>query len=233
MSHTRQGSAEQIVPEDSSLLRGGVVLLSEVAGVDERLRALARGLVAEGYVVALPDLGWRGEAPEPDSVARPERPVRAARELVDSESLADVRVALHGLPRGHPRFVVGFGAGGTYARMAGCTLPGIAGVVEFCGQVMYAGTDRNHPVQPLDLAPGLACPIQCHFGTEDTVAPPSHVDLLEERLKRPRGGPSPAVQVFRYPGCGHGFMDPGSLEARPDAAGLAWSRALRFLDELT
>lgn len=235
MPHTRPRTdcvPEQIAPKDMSLVRGGVVLVSEVCGVDDTLRTFARRLAGEGYVVTLPDLWWRTTRPDAHAPgAAPGGASALVEALVDTEAVADVRVALNELPRDLPRFVIGFCIGGMYARMASCTLPGLAGVIEFYGRVVYAGTSVNHPVQPLDLAPGLACPIQCHFGSEDTVAPPSHVDLLEERLKRPRAGATPAVQVFQYAGCGHGFMNPARAGYRHDAAELAWSRALRFLDE--
>lgn len=202
--------------------RGGVVLISEVFGVDAPLLAYARKLVDEGYSVAMPDLWWR--APKPD--VRAEGGIMHAIEAVsDSEAMVDVREAMALLPE--PRFVVGFCMGGLYARMAACALPGLRGAVEFYGRIRYPGTSRNKPVQPLDLVSGLGCPIQCHFGEDDTVAPPPHVDELEQRL----AGRGHGAQIFRYPGCGHAFLNPERPTYRAQPAALAWSRALRFLDE--
>ena len=40
------------------------------------------------------------------------------------------------------------------------------------------------------------------------------------------------VQLFRYPGAGHLFTDPGTPGHDDQAAALAWQRSLRFLGSL-
>jgi carboxymethylenebutenolidase len=112
--------------------------------------------------------------------------------------------------------------------MAACTVPGFAGAVEFYGRIVYAAITPNKPAQPLDLLLGLSCPLQCHFGEADPVCPPEHVDALERRL----AGAPRAAQVHRYPGCGHAFLNPTRPTWNPEAAELAWARALHFLDHL-
>lgn len=219
-----QAGPFEVVESSDGPARGGIVLVSEIHGVETSLRQLAGRLAGEGYTVVMPDLWWRTGRPDLTG----EGAIPAAVEAVsDSLALADVRAALGALPAGLPRFVVGFCLGGLYARMAACTLPGLAGAVEFYGRVVYAGTSANKPVQPLDLLSGLGCPLQCHFGTDDTVAPPRHVDLLEQRL----AGRAYAAQVYRYAGCGHRFMNPSAPAYNAAAAALAWGRLTRFLDE--
>ena len=205
--------------------QGAVVLISEVSGVDDALLGYANRLVEEGYTVAMPDLWWRSGRPDLSVEGGMARAIEAVR---DSEALFDVREALAGLAgRPVPRFVMGFCLGGLYARMAACALPGLSGAVEFYGRIRYPGTTEQKPVQPLDLVSGLGCPIQCHYGSEDTVAPPAHVDELEQRL----GGRAYPAQVFRYAGCGHAFLNPHRPSFRAEPAALAWSRAIRFLGE--
>jgi len=41
-----------------------------------------------------------------------------------------------------------------------------------------------------------------------------------------------SVQLFRYPGAGHLFTDPGTPDHDDQAAALAWQRSLRFLSSL-
>jgi carboxymethylenebutenolidase len=203
--------------------RAGVVLVSEVGGIDPVLRDYAARLVAEGWFVAMPDLWWRTGRP---TLGTSERVAAAVAALADHEALADIAAARSVLPPGLPTFVLGFCVGGLYARMAGCALVGLAGVVEFYGRIVYPTITATKPVQPLDLLPGLGCPIQCHFGSEDPVAPQAHVDELERRLAtRPR-----ASQVFRYPGCTHAFMNPERPGWDPAAARLAWQRAVNFIE---
>ncbi len=223
---------EKITSTSDVSTRGGVVLVPEIWGVDDALRGWARRLADEGFDVVMPDLWWRtarggGSEGRKLDLAGPSGVMAAVEATVDSEALADVRAALAQLPPDLPRFIMGFCIGGLYARMAACTLPGLAGAVEFYGRIVYAGTSPNKPVQPLDLIAGLGCPLQCHYGAEDPVAPPGHVDLLEQRL----AGRSFPAQVFRYPACPHAFMNPNRPGYQRDAAELAWARALRFLDE--
>lgn len=57
-------------------------------------------------------------------------------------------------------FVIGVGAAmGVHARMAACVGGSAwAGAVSFGGRIVYGALDAQHPIQPLDLLPGLACP---------------------------------------------------------------------------
>ena len=144
--------------------RGGVVLLP-----DSDLRAV---LEQAGFEVVVPDLG--GDPTDPEVI----RLLTAARDL---------------LPAG-PRFVVGTGNGGLYARIAACAVLGLAGAVSFGGRISYAGVNIRQPIQPMDLLPGLSCPLQCHFEADDPAAPAAHVDELERRL----AGTSRPWQLFRY-----------------------------------
>lgn len=206
--------------------RGGVVLVSEVFGVNEALRGYAGKLVDRGFVVAMPDLWWREGRPPMTS----HEEIAAAVERVrDGQAMADVAAARTVLGIGAPHFVMGFCLGGLYARMAACVVPGLAGAVEFYGRVVYPVITANKPVQPLDLLPGLCCPLQVHVGTEDHVAPRSHVNELERRLQ---ARPQPSM-VFRYEGCGHAFMNPDRAAWRPEEATVAWGRVVNFLEHLT
>lgn len=202
--------------------RVGVVLISEVFGIDDTTRDYAAKLVGEGFGVAMPDLWWRRPRPSMDT---PEEVSAAAASVVDSEAMVDVAAAFRALSGFTHRFALGFCLGGLYARMAGSAVPGLAGAVEFYGRIVYPVITPAKAVQPLDLLFGLGCPLQCHFGAEDPVAPPEHVDELERRLAA-RGKP---WQVFRYPGCGHAFMNPRRPRWRPDEAATAWARALTFI----
>lgn len=94
-----------------------------------------------------------------------------------------------------PRFVVGVGVGGHHSRLAACAVLGLTGVVSLGGRIWFPGTDAEHPIQPLDLLPGLGCALQCHFAADDDETPHTWVDELERRL----AGTSRPYQVFRYP----------------------------------
>lgn len=206
--------------------RAGVVLVPDAGGLDATLRDYAGRLVDRGYAVALPDLWWRLPAPPPTATGADR--AAAADLLCDPEVLQDLASARAALGELRRVFVMGFSLGGLYARMGACAMLGFVGAVEFYGRVVYPAVGPRRPAQPLDLLPGLRCPIQCHFGSDDAVAPPAHVDDLEARLRLRQVG----SQVFRYPGCAHGFLDPSSPAWRPTEARLAWARSCAFLDAL-
>ena len=178
--------------------RGGVLLVPDhVEAEPGEVDAAVARLVAAGFVVVVPELGWRG-----------------GECLSDPDAIADLRAARDLLPPGR-RFVVGLGQGGLYARLAACAVLGLAGAVSFGGRVSYPGVSAQRPMQPLDLLPGLGCPLQCHFDQADDDTPAGHVDELERRLS----GTSQPWQVFRYP-----------LPARRgDTARTAWGRVSSFL----
>ncbi len=207
--------------------RGGVVLVGEAFGPDDALRSWADALVHARYDVAIPDLWWRSGGPPPregvdavrDAVAR----------LSDFEALADIAAARDRLSHERPKFVLGFCIGGLYARLAACVTPGLTGAVEFYGRIRYGALSANKPAQPLDLLPGLACPLLAHFGDADPIAPRDQVEELRRRLEPL----VPCSLVHLYPGCGHAFMNDATPAWNPAAARTAWSRSVAFLDHLS
>jgi carboxymethylenebutenolidase len=224
LEHTSAGLPVHRV-SDAVDARAGVVFVPEVWGVDDALRGWARRLAEEGFAVAMPDLWWRYGGSPP--LATPAEVGAAVARLDDGNALRDVAAAANVLPPGLPRVVMGFCVGGLYARLASAAVPGFVAAVEFYGRIVYPTLTPEKPAQPLDLLPGRACPLLCHFGELDPVAPPNHVDELERRLS----GQLAAAQVFRYPQVGHAFMNPSRPGWNEAAAERAWQRTLRFLDE--
>jgi dienelactone hydrolase len=196
----------------------------EVWGITEFLLGRAEDLRARGWAVETPDLFRHTTRPRLDDM---EAVNAAIAGLDDAVALLHLLRARSRLPA--PRFVIGWCLGGLYARMAACTQPGWAGAVEFYGRLIYPAITPEKPAQPLDLIPGLSCPFQAHFGDDDAIAPPHHVDALEARL----GATDVGWQVFRYAGRGHGFMRPGAPTFSADVAERAWTRALTFLDNVS
>ncbi len=225
-SHANARNGAPVLVFDEGGARGGVVLVSELWGLDEALRGWAARLANEGYTVVAPDLWWRHPGVPPLGT---HDEVRAGLLLLDDGlALQDIAAAAALLPAGRPRVVIGFCVGGLYARMASAAVPGLAAAVEFYGRLVYPTLGPSKPTQPLDLLPGRACPLLCHYGADDPICPPHHVDELERRLS----AQAAAGRVYRYPGATHGFMNhrrPGGSAA---TAELAWSRTLRFLDEV-
>ncbi|MEU0052166.1 dienelactone hydrolase family protein [Streptomyces sp. NPDC006309] len=76
---------------------------------------------------------------------------------------------------------------------------------------------------PASARPGLR--VQLHAAEPDDFAPPERVAALH-RAARERGVD---LEVFRYPGAGHCYTDPGLPDHDPAAAELTWRRVLDFL----
>lgn len=71
-------------------------------------------------------------------------------------------------------------------------------------------------------------PVQLHIADPDTYQPATEVDAWGQAMAEAGA----AVQVFRYPGAGHLFTDPGTADCDGPAAALAWQRGLAFLSGL-
>jgi dienelactone hydrolase len=201
--------AERVAARDE---RGGVVLIPFAENVDEVARGWSLRLASVGFTVVLPVLGWRAESTD----------------LSDTEVIGDLAAARDLLPRSRPRFVVGLGGNGLYARMAACAVLGLTGAVDLGGRISYPGVSARRPIQPLDLLPGLSCGLQCHFATRDPGTPAAQVDDLERRLATARW----PTQVLRYPGREPGFLDPRLPAWNAENAASAQARTLSFLHHL-
>ncbi|MFF9086421.1 dienelactone hydrolase family protein [Streptomyces sp. NPDC014991] len=76
---------------------------------------------------------------------------------------------------------------------------------------------------PASARPGLR--VQLHAAEPDDFAPPERVAALHRAARERRVD----LKVFRYPGAGHLYTDPGLPDHDPAAAELTWRRVLDFL----
>jgi carboxymethylenebutenolidase len=104
---------------------------------------------------------------------------------------------------------VGYCWGGTLAYLAACELPLACAVV-------YYGRVGDY----LERKP--RCPMMFHYGTEDKSIPLEDVARLRAAL--------PAATVHIYEGAGHGFNCELRASYHEEAAALARTRTLEFLN---
>ncbi|HNH49463.1 MAG TPA: dienelactone hydrolase family protein, partial [Myxococcota bacterium] len=180
----------------------GIVVVADVQGADAMLASYAGRLVDEGYSVAI--VGRWNVASDLD--------------LPDHKGLAAVRRGKAGLAGVERLGGIGFGVGGLVARLAASALPGFSVAVDFGGRIVYPSITADKPAQPLDLLPGLRGGLLCHYGEQDPVTPPAHVEELNQRMAF-RQLP---FSLYLYPNCGRGFYDPQDEGYDLDAAELAW-----------
>lgn len=87
--------------------------------------------------------------------------------------------------------------------LAACTLEGIDCAVDCWGNAVCAPENLTpqRPVQPLDYAENLNCPLLGIFGNEDKNPTAEDVDKMEARLKEL----GKDYEFHRYDGAGHGI----------------------------
>lgn len=188
-----------------------LIIVQEIFGVNDHMRYVADTFAREGYFVVVPALFDRAERDVelgygPDDI---DRGLKLRSEIPEDKVLLDILAAAGAAPSGIPRGIVGYCWGGTVAWQGATRSTAFrAAVGWYGGGIAKARTERPH------------CPAQLHFGEKDGSIPMSDV----EAIKAAR----PEVEVFTYPGAGHGF----GCEARgsyvPQDAALALKRTLDF-----
>lgn len=194
-------------------IRGGLVIVQEIFGVNAHIRAVADGFAAEGYLAVAPALFDRIR---PDiELAYDEAGVaegRALRPQVSWESTVyDVTAALSHAAEAGAVGVVGYCWGGSIAWLAACRLSPTAAVC------FYGG----HIYEFRDETPN--CPVMFHFGEQDQGIPLEQARAVQAA--------HPDCPFFTYP-AGHGFNCDLRGSYHAESADLARRRTLDFLEPL-
>jgi carboxymethylenebutenolidase len=189
----------------------GLVVIQEIFGVNHHMREVSDAFAAAGYAVITPAMFDRvqrgvelGYGPDDMKTGRDLRAkVPEAGIVADIEAAAK---ALGNVPVG----IVGYCWGGTVAWWGATRSHAFKAAVTWYGGGI-AGTRTEHP----------NCPVQMHFGEVDSGIPLSDVDAIRAA--------KPEVEIFVYPGAGHGFGCTERDSFKPDARDLAQQRTLAFL----
>lgn len=194
--------------------KGGMVVIQEIFGVNQHIRAVCDRLAGEGYRAVAPALFDRTQKDfqsgyTPDEIAE-------ARKFVANPDwgamLRDTDAALKELKKeGGPVGIIGFCMGGTIAFLSAAKLDGLAASVCYYG----GGIAKNADEKP-------KCPTQMHFGEADQGIPMSDVEMIRQK----RGGD---CEIYVYPVAGHGFHCDERGSFHSDSAKLAWERSMAFL----
>jgi len=111
--------------------------------------------------------------------------------------------------------ILGFCRGGREAMLFGARSREIDAVVPF----------HPAPMKQQEVLRLKKIPVQIHHGTADESVAVTETQKTEKMLKA-QGTP---VEVFLYEGSNHGFLAYTRPFYKPDAAKLAWARAIQFL----
>jgi carboxymethylenebutenolidase len=204
----------------------GLLLLQEIFGVGDFMKAKATELADLGYVVLCPDVFWRiepGIALGHDESAMESAfgyVSRYTTEVDDDIKIADLGAALghlRSLPEvaDHQSGVMGYCLGGRLAFLVAC----------YCGPdacVSYYGSGIADRLNECDQ---LTCPILFHFGGNDPYIPNEQVDAIRARL-----GERPNVEIHVQHQAGHAFENHLAPQFHdPTAAAASWPLTVDFL----
>ena len=201
----------------------GLLLVQEIFGVTDYIRARARALASLGYAVLCPDVFWRLQPGI--ELPRDEAGLKAGfehrRRFDEAAGVDDLGRALdhlRSLPEvrdaGSRAGIIGFCLGGTLAWE-------VAVRFDPATAVCYYGSGiRPRPGSALPR-----CPVLLHFGAEDPYIPASQVDEVRAAVAG-----RPDIELHLHPGAGHAFDNDRAEQFHHPAARLAaWTLTVDFL----
>lgn len=188
----------------------GLVVLQEIFGVNEHIRAVAERFAGYGYRVLAPALFDRvTPALELEYTQEGIAAGLDARSKIPSEkTLLDIQATAASFGSCKPVGIIGYCWGGTLAWQ------GATQTNQFKAASCWYG---GQIVQSKHAKPN--CPVQMHFGSEDHGIPLEDVKAIEAA--------QPNAEVFIYQGAQHGF----GCDQRPSFSQKDWE--LAFLRSLT
>ena len=193
----------------------GLVVIQEWWGLNDNIKEIAERFAAEGFLALAPDL-YHGEITSaPDDARRLAMQLQLAEAARDMSGAVDYLTSRAGLDSVG---VVGFCMGGGLALALAAHRPkAVAAAVPFYG------IPRN--ADDLDWS-GMTAAVQGQYAELDQGIPPERARALADHLQKL----GKEVEIFVYPGAHHGFFNDSNPRVHhPQAAALAWTRALEFL----
>jgi carboxymethylenebutenolidase len=195
--------------------RPAVLMLSDMFGLNEPIRAMADHYASRGYAALAPNLFWRSDEPNVIPYDDPQHAKAWARlKALDLDVVAaDMRTATDWLRAksftNGKVAAIGFCGGGRFAYLAAVR----------CGVDTAAslyGLGISQHVSEIGNSRG---PVQLHYGLNDQHIPQQEIDAVAAGV---RGRPN--VEMLLYPGAGHSFANPVRPTYDPAAAKLAGER---------
>ncbi len=199
----------------------GVIVVQEWWGLTDHIRDVADRLAAEGFVALAPDLygGWiTHDGDEAGEMMQKLPEAEGARLLAGGVDY------LQGLDEVTSDKVsaIGFCMGGGFVLALAAQQGG-----RIAAAVPFYGVGQGVP----ESFTGVKAAIQGHYATEDEIVPVDQARAQEQQLR----DESEAEVTFHYYEAPHAFHNDGNPQGnhRPEAARLAWERAVGFLREKT
>ncbi|HEX8846480.1 MAG TPA: dienelactone hydrolase family protein [Pyrinomonadaceae bacterium] len=207
-------------PKKKGTVPGAVLVIHEVFGLNDHIKAIADRISNEGYLALAPNLFVRAAEPPPTGTSDMAAIRKAASSIPNEVAIKDMQAALDYLKSVDgvkKRFAsIGFCMGGGFSYQLATHTKDLAGAVIFYGRT------------PLELVPQVSSPILGNFGSLDAGIPTEKVKEFDEALKK--AGKQADIKI--YEGAKHGFFNDTRPEAyNAEAAADAWQRTVKFFQE--
>jgi carboxymethylenebutenolidase len=196
--------------------KGGVIVIQEIFGLDEYVRADVERWAKMGYEAVAPSMFDRREPGflahhDPEGI---KAGVAHAMGTPMDQAMGDIAACRDFLKtRGEKVCVVGYCYGGSLAWMAAAKVEGLAAASSYYGSMVQANAGLE-----------LHCPTLVHLGRTDGGIPADDVAAAV-------GARHPDVPVHIYEGAGHGFNNESPERYNAAAADLARHRTLELFDK--
>ena len=192
--------------------KGGIVVIQEIFGVNQHIRAVCDSFAKEGYVAVAPALFDRQVKDFQCGYTPPE--IEKARTFVAKPDwdamMRDTDAAIKEIKALGPIAIVGFCMGGTIAFLAATRLSGLSAAIGYYGGRIAAFADEKPK-----------CPTQLHFGEKDASIPMTDVETIKQKR--------PDCQIYVYKDGGHGFHCDERGSFHKESRDVAWQRTTSFL----
>ena len=215
----RDGAFKAYRAQPSGPIRGAVVVVQEIFGVNAVMRGKADWLAREGFLALAPDLFWRikpGIDLTDQTDAEWQEAAGYMNALDKSASVADVQATLaQARALGAAKAgVMGYCMGGYIAFLAACRTDTDATVAYHGGGIHTA----------LDEAKNIKKPLMLHNPMKDSFIPVAALNSIRETLKN-----NPLVTIHEYGEQDHAFTRESGKHYDADATKLADARTVAFL----
>jgi carboxymethylenebutenolidase len=203
-----------------------ILVISEIFGVHEHIKDVARRFAKQGYMALAPDLFVRaGDAGKVPNIADLMKDIVG--KTPDAQVMSDLdTVVTWAKQRGGDTErlgITGFCWGGRITWLYAAHNPKVKAGVAWYGRLV-GEPNANSPKNPIDIAANLKAPVLGLYGARDTGIPLESVERMRAALDK--GNSGSAFQV--YPNSGHAFHADYRPSYNEADAKDGWRRALEW-----
>jgi carboxymethylenebutenolidase len=204
-----------------------IIVISEIWGVHEYIRDVARRFAKEDFYAIAPEMfqreGGVGHIPNVQDILKIVLNVPRQQILQDLSATATYARG-QAAAAANRVGVTGFCWGGSTTMQYAAHDKELRAAVAWYGPPGRAYKDDPQPVSSFDVAKDIRCPFLGLFGEEDKNPPPEDVRKFEAMLKQHNQN----VEMVIYPNAGHAFHADYRPSYRAEAAQDGWGRCVAW-----